>query len=219
MMLVDPFGRKATGLRIALTSRCNLKCIYCHHEGDVAHKDEISCEMAANLAKAAADLGMHSIKFTGGEPLMRSDLEDILSQMPDCLDLSMTTNGIFLADRAGSLAEAGLDRVNISLDSLNPKTYRSITGGREGDMEKVIDGIEAAKDRALFARKIPFVVSEVSRQSGISDKISSRSLRIRGSPPVNLTECIPRSAAALARFAAISQEISSLCATSPSWWQ
>ncbi|MGD0953453.1 MAG: GTP 3',8-cyclase MoaA [Methanotrichaceae archaeon] len=158
MILVDPFGRKATGLRMALTSRCNLNCIYCHHEGDVAHKDEISCEMAANLAKAAVDLGMHSVKFTGGEPLMRSDLEDILSEMPDCLDLSLTTNGIFLADRAGSLAEAGLNRVNISLDSLNPKTYRSITGGREGDMEKVIDGIEAAKDACLLPIKLNVVV-------------------------------------------------------------
>src|SRR5512136_66867 len=109
MTLVDPFGRKATGLRIALTSRCNLRCIYCHQEGDVAHQNEISCQMAASVAKAAADLGMRSIKFTGGEPLMRSDLEDIIRQMPSGLDLSLTTNGIFLADRAESLADAGLD--------------------------------------------------------------------------------------------------------------
>ena len=158
MILVDPFGRKATGLRMALTSRCNLKCVYCHHEGDVPHKDEISCEMAATVARAAADLGMRSIKFTGGEPLMRRDIEDLLSQMPECLDLSLTTNGIILADRAWSLAEAGLDRVNISLDSLKPEIYRSITGGKEGDLDRVIDGIEAAKNAGLLPIKLNVVL-------------------------------------------------------------
>ena len=158
MTLVDPFGRKVTGLRMALTSRCNLRCVYCHHEGDVAHKDEISCEMAATVARAAADLGMRSVKFTGGEPLIRQDIEDLLSQMPDGLDLSLTTNGIFLADRAMSLAEAGLDRVNISLDSLKPETYRSITGGKEGDLARVIDGIESAKNVGLLPIKLNVVM-------------------------------------------------------------
>ena len=158
MTLVDPFGRKATGLRMALTSRCNLRCVYCHHEGDVAHKDEISCEMAATVARAATDLGMRSVKFTGGEPLIRQDLEDLLSQMPEGLDLSLTTNGIFLADRAMSLAEAGLDRVNISLDSLKPETYRSITGGKEGDLDRVIDGIESAKNAGLLPIKLNVVM-------------------------------------------------------------
>jgi cyclic pyranopterin phosphate synthase len=158
MTLVDPFGRKATGLRMALTSRCNLKCIYCHHEGDVEHKDEISLPMAVNVAKAAADLGMRSIKFTGGEPLMRRDLEDILTKMPPNLDLSLTTNGIFLADRAESLADAGLNRINISMDSLNPETYRTITGGTESDLDRVIDGIDAAKNASLLPIKLNVVV-------------------------------------------------------------
>jgi GTP 3',8-cyclase len=158
MSLVDPFGRRATGLRMALTSRCNLRCIYCHHEGDAVHKDEISPEMAAALAKAAFELGMHSIKFTGGEPLMRKDLEDLLSRMPEGLKLSLTTNGIFLADRAASLADSGLDRVNVSLDSLNPETYRSITGSKEGDLERVLEGIEAAKDAGLLPIKLNTVV-------------------------------------------------------------
>ncbi len=158
MILVDPFGRKATGLRMALTSRCNLKCIYCHLEGDVAHSNEISCQMAANVARAAADLGMRSIKFTGGEPLMRSDLEDLISQMPDDLDLSLTTNGIFLANRAQSLADAGLDRLNISLDSLNPKIYRSITRCKYGDLDRVVQGIDAAKNAGLEPIKLNVVV-------------------------------------------------------------
>jgi GTP 3',8-cyclase len=158
MILVDPFGRRATGLRMALTSRCNLKCIYCHQEGDVAHQDEISCRMASNVAKAAADLGMRSIKFTGGEPLMRMDLEDLISQMPVGLDLSLTTNGIFLANRAGSLADAGLDRLNISLDSLNPEIYRSITGCKDGDLNRVVEGIDAAKNVGLEPIKLNVVV-------------------------------------------------------------
>jgi cyclic pyranopterin phosphate synthase len=158
MALVDPFGRKATGLRMALTSRCNLKCIYCHHEGELEHENEISLPMATSIAKAAADLGMRSIKLTGGEPLLRLDLEDLISEMPESLDVSLTTNGVFLADRAESLADAGLDRINISLDTLNQKTYRSITGCREGDLERVLEGIEAAKDAGLLPIKLNVVV-------------------------------------------------------------
>jgi GTP 3',8-cyclase len=158
MILVDPFGRKATGLRMALTSRCNLRCIYCHQEGDVAHQNEISCKIAVSVAKAAADLGMRSIKFTGGEPLMRSDLEDIIRQMPNGLDLSLTTNGILLADRAKSLADAGLDRLNISLDSINPGVYRSITKCKDGDFDRVIKGIDAAKNVGLEPIKLNVVV-------------------------------------------------------------
>ena len=158
MTLVDCFGRKATGLRIALTARCNLRCIYCHHEGEVSHEGEISADMVASIARAAADLGMHAIKFTGGEPLMRKDLEHLISQIPEGLDTSMTTNGIFLADRAQPLAEAGLGRVNVSLDSLKPKVFRSITGCREGDLERVIAGIDCAKDAGLEPIKMNVVV-------------------------------------------------------------
>ncbi|MGA9097550.1 MAG: GTP 3',8-cyclase MoaA [Methanotrichaceae archaeon] len=158
MTLVDCFGRKATGLRVALTARCNLRCIYCHHEGEVSHEGEISADMVASIARAAADLDMHAIKFTGGEPLMRKDLEQLISQIPEGLDTSMTTNGIFLADRAQSLAEAGLGRVNISLDSLKPEVFKSITGCREGDLERVIAGIDCAKDAGLEPIKMNVVV-------------------------------------------------------------
>jgi cyclic pyranopterin phosphate synthase len=158
MTLVDGYGRPATGLRIALTARCNLKCVYCHHEGEVSHESEMPGEMVVMAARAAADLGMRAIKFTGGEPLFRPDLEDVISRLPKGLDVSMTTNGILLADRALSLAEAGLDRVNVSLDSLNPATFRSITGAGEGDLEKVIDGIDAAKDAGLQPIKLNVVV-------------------------------------------------------------
>ena len=177
-LMVDRYGRKVTGLRIALTPRCNLKCIYCHHEGEIDPQREIPAEMAINAARAAADLGVRSLKFTGGEPLLRQDLESLISQMPQELDISLTTNGIFLAEQAQDLAEAGLDRLNISLDSLKPGTYRAITGGRKGDLERVLAGIDAAKGAGLEPIKLNVVVLkknepqipdliEFSRQKGM----------------------------------------------------
>jgi GTP 3',8-cyclase len=177
-LMVDRYGRKVTGLRIALTPRCNLKCIYCHHEGEIDPQREIPAEMAINAARAAADLGVRSLKFTGGEPLLRQDLAGLISQMPQELDISLTTNGIFLAEQAQGLAEAGLDRLNISLDSLKHETYRAITGGREGDLERVLAGIDAAKGAGLEPIKLNVVVLkknepqipdliEFSRQKGM----------------------------------------------------
>ncbi len=156
--MVDSFGRKVTGLRIALTPRCNLKCIYCHHEGEVKPEREMPAEMVASVAEAAASLGVRSLKFTGGEPLLRRDLSDLISHMPPGLDLSLTTNGIFLAEQAHALAAAGLDRVNISLDSLQPGPYAAITGGRVGDLEEVLAGIDAALEAGLKPIKLNMVV-------------------------------------------------------------
>lgn len=156
--MVDTYGRKVTGLRIALTPHCNLNCIYCHHEGEVKPDGEISDEMIASVARAAAKLGVRSIKFTGGEPLLRHDLAGLIREMPQELNISLTTNGILLAEQAGPLAKAGLDRVNVSLDSLNPETYMAITGGREGDLEKVLAGIDAALDAGLTPIKLNIVV-------------------------------------------------------------
>jgi len=156
--MVDSFGRPVTGLRIALTPRCNLKCIYCHHEGEVGPREEIPDEMVVNVARAAAELGVRSLKFTGGEPLLRKDLADLISQMPQDLDISLTTNGVFLADQAESLAKAGLDRVNVSLDSLNPEKYCAITGGKVGDLERVLAGIDSAKRAGLEPIKLNVVV-------------------------------------------------------------
>ena len=152
-MMVDSFGRNVTGLRIALTPRCNLNCIYCHHEGEAKPNGEISDEMVVSVARAAAALGVRSLKFTGGEPLLRRGLAKLIARMPQELDISLTTNGIFLAEQAGPLAEAGLDRVNVSLDSLRPEVYRAITGGREGDLEKVLAGIDAARAADLCAHQ------------------------------------------------------------------
>ncbi len=169
-MMVDSFGRVVTGLRIALTPRCNLKCVYCHHEGEAKPNGEISDEMVVSVAHAAAALGVRSLKFTGGEPLLRHDLAALIAQMPQDLDISLTTNGIFLAEQARPLAQAGLDRVNVSLDSLRPEVYRAITGGREGDLEKVQVGIDAAKAAGLAPIKLNVVVLK-ENEAEISDLI------------------------------------------------
>jgi cyclic pyranopterin phosphate synthase len=201
MVLVDPFGRKLTGLRMALTARCNLACIYCHHEGELSSrgemspKREISHELAVSIATAAAQLGVRSLKLTGGEPLLRADLEDIIAGMPSALKISLTTNGIFLEERARGLAEAGLERVNISLDSMRPETYGAITGGREGDLEKVIRGIDSALEAGLDPVKLNVVVLQenqdevaeliqFSREKGLIlqliELMDTRGLRISG---------------------------------------
>ncbi len=156
--MVDSYGRKVTGIRIALTPRCNLRCIYCHHEGELLPGGEIPGDMVVSIAKAAAELGMRSVKLTGGEPLLRKDLDLIIARIPQSLDISITTNGILLAERAEALARAGLDRVNVSLDSLQPNRYCQITGGRPGDLERVLAGIDASREADLLPIKLNFVV-------------------------------------------------------------
>ena len=157
-IMVDSYGRKVTGLRIALTSRCNLRCLYCHHEGEVEPNGEISDEMVVGVARAAAALGVRSLKLTGGEPLLRQSLAGLVAQMHPTLKISLTTNGIYLAEQAEELAQAGLDRVNVSLDSLQPEVYRTITGGLEGDLERVLQGLDAAAEAGLLPIKLNVVV-------------------------------------------------------------
>ncbi len=142
MQLTDSYGRAIKSLRISLTNRCSLKCIYCHREGETRNiNNEMSVETIANIVNASKKFGVNRIKFSGGEPLMRDDFENIIRALPELKDISATTNGIFLAARAQSLADSGLTRINISLPSLSPEKYRNITGG---DVSRVLSGIDAA---------------------------------------------------------------------------
>ncbi len=154
-MLVDRFGRRITNLRIAVTMRCNLRCIYCHREGQSGEEEEMSPEEIVEIAKAFYDLGIKKVKITGGEPLLRKDICDIVSEMPPFQEVSVTTNGVFLSDMAEELKESGLSRVNVSLDSLREDVYKYITGG---DVKKVIEGIERACEVGLTPVKINMVV-------------------------------------------------------------
>ena len=161
MPLRDSFDRVIDYLRISITDRCNLRCIYCMPPGGikpVRHKDILTYEEIVRVVRVAANLGVRKIRITGGEPLARKNvtfLVDAIRRIPAIEDMSLTTNGILLQERARELANAGLDRVNISLDSLRPERYREITRG--GEIDRVTKGIEAAKKAGLMPIKINMV--------------------------------------------------------------
>lgn len=156
MVLKDPYNRTVTNLRISLTQRCNLRCIYCHAEGEVNPKEEMSVEDIAELMRVGVQFGIRSIKFTGGEPLLRRDLVDIIRSVPPGVESSLTTNGILLAGMAAELKEAGLARVNVSLDTLRPDRYRQITG--RDCLADVLEGIDAAIEVGLTPVKLNMVL-------------------------------------------------------------
>jgi len=156
MELTDPYGRTIKSLRISLTNRCNLKCIYCHREGETRDiRNEMDVGTVSNIVKASKAFGVNKVKFSGGEPLIRDDFEKIIEALPRLKDISATTNGTFLSKRAQSLADSGLDRINISLPSLSPEKYRQITGG---DVERVLEGIDAAVECGLTPVKLNMVL-------------------------------------------------------------
>jgi len=165
--LRDPYNRPVSNLRVSLTPKCNLSCIYCHKEGEESPKDQLSVEEIAEILRVAAKFEIRSVKFTGGEPLLRRDLLEIIRSVPDTMEASLTTNGTLLADLAFRLKEAGLRRVNVSLDSLDSETYKKITGiDRLAD---VLDGITAAVDAGLTPVKLNMVVLEGINDTEIDD--------------------------------------------------
>lgn len=160
--LSDHCGRPLLNLRISITQRCNLKCTYCHREGEVARANVSAEKMTVNeiarIAKTAISLGINRIKLTGGEPLMRHDVCDVVKGVSDISglrDLSMTTNGLLLDELAKPLCAAGLKRVNISIASLNPETYQKLTGGK---LENALAGINAAIEAGFSPVKLNMVV-------------------------------------------------------------
>jgi len=161
-LLTDSFSRAVTNLRMSVTQRCNLRCIYCHAEGERSPESEIPLGDIREILRVAAKLGMRSVKFTGGEPLLREDILDIVRAVPKGMESSMTTNGILLAGCAEGLKAAGLSRINISLDSLDPGCYREITG--HDRLSEVLAGIEAGLAAGLTPIKLNMVVLQ-----GIND--------------------------------------------------
>src|SRR5208283_3053257 len=159
--LIDTFGRVHNNLRISVTDRCNLRCTYCMPE-EVVFMDKnelLSFEEIARFVRAAAPLGIDKVRLTGGEPLMRRDMPELvrlLSAVPGIRDIGLTTNGLLLAGQAQALHDAGLRRINISLDTLDPERFRQVT--RRDGLDKVLDGIFAAK-RAGFQ---PIKINAVS---------------------------------------------------------
>jgi len=158
----DDFGRAINYLRVSVTDRCNLRCVYCMPAEGIdkqAHGEILRYEEIALVVRAAAELGVRKVRLTGGEPLARLGLPDLvrmLAAIPGIDDLSMTTNGTLLAHHAQALAAAGLRRVNISLDTLRPERFEQIT--RHGRLEDVWAGMVAAQTAGLTPIKLNMVV-------------------------------------------------------------
>jgi cyclic pyranopterin phosphate synthase len=162
MPCLDACNRPISYLRISVTDRCNLRCIYCMPPEGVTwrpHEEILRYEEIDTIVRAAAELDITKVRLTGGEPLVRPGIVDLvrmLARVPGVDDLAMTTNGILLARYAAALAEAGLQRVNVSLDTLRPERFQRIT--RRGQLADALTGIEAARRAGLEPIKVNTVV-------------------------------------------------------------
>jgi len=156
MKLKDPYGRPVSNLRISLTHECNLSCIYCHREGETYPEQPLKADELAEILRIAEKFDIRSVKFTGGEPLLRRDIVDIIGSVPETIESSITTNGTLLSEYAVDLKEAGLSRVNVSIDSLDPVTYEAITGSDR--LSDVLDGIDSALRVGLTPVKLNMVL-------------------------------------------------------------
>ena len=171
--LIDSNNRRINYLRISVTDRCNLRCIYCMPEGGVPwipHDEILTYEEIATIVRIGAGLGINKIRLTGGEPLTRAELPkliEMLSGINGIDEVSLTTNGTLLKEQVLALKEAGLRRINISLDSFKPEIFKQIT--RLGNLQDVLNGIESAKDAGLNPVKIDMVVIKDVNDNEIID--------------------------------------------------
>jgi cyclic pyranopterin phosphate synthase len=167
-MIRDPYGRPLKSIRISVTSKCNFDCVYCHQEGIEKSRSEMTADEIVRIVNVTAQHGVKKVKLTGGEPLLRRDIEEIVERVANVqgiTEVSMTTNAALLSKKSESLMKAGLKRVNVSLDTLNPVTFSNITKG--GDLDIVIEGIKSAVKTGLRPVKLNMVV-----MSGVNtDKI------------------------------------------------
>lgn len=160
--MLDRFNRHINYLRISVTDRCNLRCRYCMPEEGVKlirHEDILTYDEITAFTRTAVAAGISKVRITGGEPLVRkgvTELVRMLAAIEGITDLSMTTNGTYLADYAMALADSGLMRINVSLDTLDPVKYRDVTRG--GELTTVLQGIEAAQKAGLRPVKINCVI-------------------------------------------------------------
>ncbi len=159
--LIDRFGRQVRYVRLSVTDRCDFRCVYCMAEEMtfLPRQQILSLEEIAQVGRAFVGMGVEKIRLTGGEPLVRSNvlwLVEQLAHLPGLRELTLTTNGSQLAKMAADLKKAGLSRINVSLDSLDPQRFRALT--RTGDLERVLEGIEAAKMAGFQRIKINSVI-------------------------------------------------------------
>lgn len=171
--MLDKHGRKINYLRVSVTDRCNLRCIYCMPTEGVEkkqHEDIMRYEEIFNVVKAAATIGINKIRFTGGEPLILKDMDKLIyytSKISSIQDIAMTTNAMLLQDRVEDLKKVGLKRVNISLDSLKGDRFKNITRG--GDINKVFNSIEKCISIGMKPVKINTVIMKGINDDEIDD--------------------------------------------------
>ena len=168
-VVLDKYERPILSLRITLTNRCNVNCLYCHHDGMVKSKDEMTADELYTICKIAKKIGVRKIRLSGGEPLLKKDIVEIVEKIASLgfKDISMTTNGILLEKYAQELKDAGLDRVNVSLDTLNRETFEFIT--KKDYLEDAKNGILKAVEVGLYPVKINMVIMKDINQNEIDD--------------------------------------------------
>jgi cyclic pyranopterin phosphate synthase len=196
-MIKDSFGRPVLNLRISITQHCNLQCPYCHREGQERELNASVVEMTANevvrLSKVAVNLGIARIKLTGGEPLLRPDILDIvggIADLPGLRDLSITTNGTRLSQVAKDLRKSGLMRVNVSLPTLKDDVYRRLMGG---ELRDVLAGINSAVNAGLDPVKVNMLILAGINEGEISAMVqfakkSTTLLQLIELEPLNISK-------------------------------
>ncbi len=183
--LIDNFGREISYLRVSITDRCNYRCIYCKPEEQfefIPHEEILRYEEIVEIIEEAVNLGITKVRITGGEPLARKGVVDFIKKLREIKkleDISLTTNGFFLSEYAEKLKDAGLNRVNISLDSLQEEKYKRITRG--GSLEKALKGIDSALKAGLLPIKINTVLIR-----GINDDEVEDFVRLTLGRPLNI---------------------------------
>ena len=165
----DKYERPILSLRITLTNRCNVNCLYCHHDGMVKSTEEMTPDEVYTICKIAKQIGVQKIRLSGGEPLLKKDIVETVEKISDLnfKDISLTTNGILLGEYAQSLKDAGLNRVNVSLDTLKKDTYKFIT--KKDYLKKAKEGILKAVEVGLYPVKINMVIMKDVNHDEIRD--------------------------------------------------
>ena len=183
--MIDKYGREIDYLRISLTDRCNLRCIYCMPEEGVkslSHAEILTYDEILRICRCAADLGIRKIKLTGGEPLVRKGCASLAKQIkaiPGIEKVTLTTNGILLAEQLDALLDAGIDAINISLDTLDPELFKKVA--RRDGLEKVFEGIKAALAHPGLSLKINSVpvIKEKENFIGIAGLAQKYPIHVR----------------------------------------
>ena len=184
--MLDRFNRNISYLRISVTDRCNLRCTYCMPEDGIQlldHRDILTFDEIRDFTKIAVACGVTKVRITGGEPLVRkgiATLVGMIAEIKGITDLSMTTNGVLLKQFAADLKSAGLQRINISLDTVDPEKFAAIT--RTGNIKEVFEGILAAKEAGLLPVKINCVINNSKEEEaavGVAQFARDNNLEIR----------------------------------------